>query len=60
MHLICHRKVESWFLFSANSSKSAFKRAVGHLLKAGLIEEDKTAGTITLIKDPEENDNGED
>ncbi|MCT7858823.1 MAG: RNA-binding protein, partial [Lactobacillus crispatus] len=35
-------------------------RAVGHLLKAGLIEEDKIAGTITLIKDPEENDNGED
>ena len=40
--------------------KSAFKRAIGHLLKTGLIEEDKTAGTITLIKDPEENDNGED
>ena len=35
-------------------SKSAFKRAVGHLLKAGLIEENKDAGTITLIKDPEE------
>lgn len=40
-------------------SKSAFKRAIGHLLKAGLIEEDKTAGTITLIKDPEENTDGE-
>ncbi|MPW14055.1 CvfB family protein [Lactobacillus helveticus] len=40
-------------------SKSAFKRALGHLLKAGLIEEDKTAGTITLIKDPEENTDGE-
>ncbi|AGQ23465.1 RNA-binding protein [Lactobacillus helveticus] len=40
-------------------SKSAFKRALGHLLKAGLIEEDKTAETITLIKDPEENTDGE-
>lgn len=40
-------------------SKAAFKRALGHLLKAGLIEEDKTAGTITLIKDPEENTDGE-
>lgn len=40
-------------------SKSAFKRALGHLLKAGLIEEDKTAGAITLIKDPEENTDGE-
>ncbi|NRN89105.1 CvfB family protein [Lactobacillus helveticus] len=40
-------------------SKSSFKRALGHLLKAGLIEEDKTAGTITLIKDPEENTDGE-
>ncbi|NRO30481.1 CvfB family protein [Lactobacillus helveticus] len=40
-------------------SKSAFKRALGHLFKAGLIEEDKTAGTITLIKDPEENTDGE-
>lgn len=40
-------------------SKSAFKRALGQLLKAGLIEEDKTAGTITLIKDPEENTDGE-
>ena len=40
-------------------SKSAFTRALGHLLKAGLIEEDKTAGTITLIKDPEENTDGE-
>lgn len=34
-------------------SKSAFKRAVGHLLKAGFINEDKEAGTITMIKDPE-------
>lgn len=37
-------------------SKSAFKRAVGHLLKNGLISEDKEAGTITMIKDPQEND----
>lgn len=36
-------------------SKSAFKRAVGHLLKAEIITEDKDAGTITLINDPEEN-----
>ena len=50
------QEIKSYF----GISKSAFKRAVGHLLKAGLIEEDKTAGTITLIKDPEENDNGED
>lgn len=33
-------------------SKSAFKRAVGHLLKNKYIREDKKAGTITLIKDP--------
>ena len=39
-------------------SKSAFKRALGHLLKAGLISEDKEAGTITLIHDPE-SDNDE-
>ena len=37
-------------------SKSAFKRAIGHLLKAGLIKEDKVSGTITMIKDTEEND----
>lgn len=36
-------------------SKSAFKRALGHLLKYKLVSEDKGAGTITLIKDPEEN-----
>lgn len=29
-------------------SKSAFKRALGHLLKAGLITEDKEAGLIAL------------
>ncbi|RHW54590.1 CvfB family protein [Lactobacillus bombicola] len=33
-------------------SKSSFKRAIGHLLKAKYITEDKVAGTITLIKDP--------
>jgi predicted RNA-binding protein (virulence factor B family) len=37
-------------------SKSAFKRALGHLLKAGYIKEDKEAGTIALLKDPELND----
>lgn len=36
-------------------SKSAFKRALGHLLKANYIEEDKVAGTISLINDPAEN-----
>ncbi|GFZ26970.1 CvfB family protein [Lactobacillus corticis] len=35
-------------------SKGAFKRAVGNLLKRGIISEDKQAGTITLIKDPED------
>lgn len=35
-------------------SKSAFKRALGHLLKNKWITEDKVAGTITLINDPEE------
>lgn len=35
-------------------SKSAFKRALGHLLKANYIKEDKDAGTITLINDPED------
>ncbi len=37
-------------------SKSAFKRALGHLLKANYISEDKAAGTITLINDPEQKD----
>ncbi len=37
-------------------SKSAFKRALGHLLKAGCIKEDKAAGSIILIKDPEDNE----
>ncbi|ARD06802.1 RNA-binding protein [Lactobacillus amylolyticus] len=37
-------------------SKSAFKRALGHLLKAKLVVEDKENGTITLIKDPEQKD----
>lgn len=37
-------------------SKSAFKRAVGHLLKGGYIEENKSANKITLIKDPNESD----
>lgn len=49
------QEIKSYF----GISKSAFKRALGHLLKDGLIEEDKTAGTITLIKDPEENADGE-
>lgn len=35
-------------------SKAAFKRALGHLLKARYISEDKTAGTISLINDPED------
>lgn len=47
------QEIKSYF----GISKSAFKRALGHLLKAGLIEEDKTAGTITLIKDPDEDSN---
>lgn len=34
-------------------SKGAFKRALGHLLKAKYIAEDKQAGSITLVKDPE-------
>ncbi|MDO4912201.1 MAG: S1-like domain-containing RNA-binding protein [Lactobacillus sp.] len=34
-------------------SKSAFKRALGHLLKAKLIVTDKVAGTISLIEDSE-------
>jgi hypothetical protein len=35
-------------------SKAAFKRAVGHLLKYKYITENKAAGTITLIKDPDD------
>lgn len=38
-------------------SKSAFKRAVGHLLKAKYISENKNSGTITLINDPEDKEN---
>ncbi|MBA1394495.1 RNA-binding protein, partial [Lactobacillus sp. XV13L] len=38
-------------------SKSAFKRALGHLLKAKYIAEDKEEGTITLINDPEAAEN---
>ena len=38
-------------------SKSAFKRALGHLLKAKYIVEDKEAGNITLINDPEDSEN---
>lgn len=49
------QEIKSYF----GISKSAFKRALGHLLKARLIKEDKEAGTITLIKDPEEEDNDE-
>ena len=38
-------------------SKSAFKRALGHLLKNRYISEDKEAGSITLINDPEAEEN---
>ena len=38
-------------------SKSAFKRALGHLLKGKYIVEDKTTGTISLVNDPEEDKN---
>lgn len=38
-------------------SKSAFKRALGHLLKAEYITENKDDGTITMISDPEEKTN---
>ena len=38
-------------------SKSAFKRALGHLLKADLITEDKDAGTISLKEEKENNEN---
>lgn len=34
-------------------SKGAFKRALGHLLKAKYLREDKEAGTIALVADPE-------
>ena len=34
-------------------SKSAFKRALGHLLKNKLITEDKDAGTISLVEKDE-------
>ena len=37
-------------------SKSAFKRALGHLLKANLITEDKDSGTISLNESSEEKD----
>lgn len=37
-------------------SKSAFKRALGHLLKANLITEDKDSGTISLNKSSEDKD----
>lgn len=32
-------------------SKSAFKRALGNLIKRGLVSQDKEAGTIKLVKD---------
>ncbi|MCI1289980.1 MAG: S1-like domain-containing RNA-binding protein [Lactobacillus sp.] len=35
-------------------SKGAFKRAIGHLLKAHLISEDKEDGTISLLKQGED------
>lgn len=37
-------------------SKSAFKRALGHLIKNKMIIQDKEAGTITLIEDSEEDE----
>lgn len=40
-------------------SKSAFKRALGHLLKANLISEDKDAGTITLLNNEDEDQDHE-
>lgn len=46
-------KIKNYF----GISKSAFKRALGHLLKEKYISEDKQAGTITLIHDPEEGKN---
>lgn len=47
------QEIKSYF----GISKSAFKRAVGHLLKAKYISEDKKSGTITLISDPEDKEN---
>ena len=40
-------------------SKSAFKRALGHLLKNRLITEDKDAGTISLVEKDESDTNDE-
>lgn len=47
------QKIKNYF----GISKSAFKRAVGHLLKAEYITENKDNGTITMISDPEEKTN---
>ncbi|MDF7682623.1 S1-like domain-containing RNA-binding protein [Lactobacillus sp. ESL0679] len=38
-------------------SKSAFKRALGHLLKGKYITEDKVSGTISLVNDPNDDQN---
>ncbi|WEV37850.1 S1-like domain-containing RNA-binding protein [Lactobacillus sp. ESL0677] len=38
-------------------SKSAFKRALGHLLKGKYITEDKVSGTISLVNDPDDDQN---
>ncbi|MDF7668383.1 S1-like domain-containing RNA-binding protein [Lactobacillus sp. ESL0703] len=38
-------------------SKSAFKRALGHLLKGRYITEDKVSGTISLVNDPNDDQN---
>ncbi|WEV51978.1 S1-like domain-containing RNA-binding protein [Lactobacillus sp. ESL0731] len=38
-------------------SKSAFKRALGHLLKGHYITEDKVSGTISLVNDPNDDQN---
>ena len=32
-------------------SKSAFKRALGNLIKRGLVSQDKETGTIKLVED---------
>lgn len=40
-------------------SKSAFKRALGHLLKEKLITEDKDAGTISLVENNDESNEDE-
>lgn len=37
-------------------SKSAFKRALGHLLKNGYIKEDKSKDEIILVDDPEKDE----